>query len=210
MALNFKKLNQRQLEDVISKANAQLEVVRKRAVVELRRSLETQIREAGFTHQAIFGGGGVASVHRTGAGVAKYRDPKPPHKTWSGFGRKPAWMEVALAAGVAEEKLLIDASQAQPPPAPAKAPAKARQAVATKHKRRRKQAAKAKLVAAQAPAKAPKVAPKKSPAKAVKKISLKATKASKKATAKATKKVAVKAVVSRPQANSPADVAKSV
>ena len=45
---------------------------------------------------------------RSGAGVAKYRDPKS-GQTWSGFGRAPQW----LASVKKREDLLIGSSEAQ-------------------------------------------------------------------------------------------------
>lgn len=38
---------------------------------------------------------------------AKYRDPKNPTATWSGFGRKPDWFKAHLDAGGQEKDLLI-------------------------------------------------------------------------------------------------------
>jgi DNA-binding protein H-NS len=48
-----------------------------------------------------------APAKRAGAGQAKYRDPKS-GKTWTGFGRAPAW----IASARSRDAFLIDASQA--------------------------------------------------------------------------------------------------
>ena len=32
-------------------------------------------------------------------GIAKYRNPKNPSETWTGRGRKPRWLNEAIAAG---------------------------------------------------------------------------------------------------------------
>src|SRR5258705_6764171 len=41
----------------------------------------------------------------------KFRNPKPPHQTWSGRGRQPRWVRELLAAGKTIDDLRIDRSQ---------------------------------------------------------------------------------------------------
>jgi DNA-binding protein H-NS len=55
---------------------------------------------------------------RAGGGVAKYADPKT-GKTWSGFGRAPAW----IAGAKNRDAFLADKSGVQAPAAVVKAPA---------------------------------------------------------------------------------------
>jgi DNA-binding protein H-NS len=38
----------------------------------------------------------------------KYRHPENPDQTWTGRGRRPAWLEEALASGHALEEFKID------------------------------------------------------------------------------------------------------
>ena len=47
--------------------------------------------------------------------LPKYRNPAPPHETWSGRGKKPLWMTKQLRSGKKMEDFLI--SQEEPPDA---------------------------------------------------------------------------------------------
>src|SRR6266403_3914890 len=40
--------------------------------------------------------------------LPKFRNPKPPHQTWSGRGRQPRWVRELLAAGKPIDDLRID------------------------------------------------------------------------------------------------------
>ncbi len=114
---------------------------------------------------------------RAGGGVAKYADPKT-GKTWSGFGRAPAW----IAGAKNRDAFLVDKSGVKSPEATVKAPVakKKRAAKKASAKKVAKPAAKkavavAEKAASPAPAKkkpsakkaAPKVAAKKSAKKRV-------------------------------------------
>ena len=58
-----------------------------------------------------------ATAKRTSKGAAKYQDPKT-GKTWSGFGRAPAW----IAGAKNRDAFLVDKSGVQAPDAVVKAP----------------------------------------------------------------------------------------
>ena len=62
---------------------------------------------------------------RAGGGVAKYADPKT-GKTWSGFGRAPAWIAGAKSRGA----FLVDKSGIKAPEAVVEAPAVKKKATA--------------------------------------------------------------------------------
>jgi DNA-binding protein H-NS len=68
-----------------------------------------------------------AKPKRAGGGVAKYADPKT-GKTWSGFGRAPAW----IAGAKNRDAFLIDKSGVKAPEAVVKAPAAKKKSVAKK------------------------------------------------------------------------------
>jgi len=44
-------------------------------------------------------------------GPSKFRNPKPPHQTWSGRGHQPRWVRELLAAGKPIDDLRIHRSQ---------------------------------------------------------------------------------------------------
>jgi DNA-binding protein H-NS len=68
-----------------------------------------------------------AKPKRAGGGVAKYADPKT-GKTWSGFGRAPAW----IAGAKNRAAFLVDKSGVKPPEAVVKARAAKKKSVAKK------------------------------------------------------------------------------
>ncbi|MCK9686547.1 H-NS histone family protein [Scleromatobacter humisilvae] len=97
-----------------------------------------------------------ATPKRAGGGVAKYADPKT-GKTWSGFGRAPAW----IAGARSRDAFLVDKGAAKAPEAAVKAKAASKKAAGKK--------ASARKVAKPAAKKAVAVAKKAAPAGAVKK-----------------------------------------
>ena len=66
-----------------------------------------------------------ATPNRLGKGIAKYADPKT-GKTWSGFGRAPAWM----AGAKNRDAFLVDKSGIKAPDATAKAPVEKKKSAA--------------------------------------------------------------------------------
>lgn len=71
--------------------------------------LEEQAREMGFSLSELTGTGrkrrGAGAVAAKGA--AKYANPANPADTWSGRGRRPAWVNAALEAGKGLDDLAI-------------------------------------------------------------------------------------------------------
>jgi DNA-binding protein H-NS len=43
--------------------------------------------------------------------IPKFRNPEPPHQTWSGRGHQPRWVRELVAAGNTIDDLRIDRSQ---------------------------------------------------------------------------------------------------
>ena len=71
---------------------------------EARARVEAVAREMGYSLTELTG----ATVKSSRAPAApKYRHPENPAITWSGRGRKPHWLVVALAEGKTEEDLAI-------------------------------------------------------------------------------------------------------
>ena len=121
------------------------ETEREAAVVKIKALMETH----GVTHEHL-GGSSKARQSRTptakatrapraGAGQPKYRDPKT-GKTWTGFGRVPAWLPVRN-----RERFLIDqpaaAQEADSAPAPSKRAAVRKKATPTSAKSENKASA---------------------------------------------------------------------
>lgn len=106
--IDLSKLSIEELENLVRDAQAEI-VNRKEA--ERQRVLD-QIRELaasiGTTPEALLKqqaggrGGGGAKVE------AKYRNPDDPSQTWSGRGKRPQWINEALAAGKTLEDLAVE------------------------------------------------------------------------------------------------------
>lgn len=93
--LNALSLDQlKQLKKDLEKAITSFEA---RRISEARKALEAKAAELGMSVSEIMGGkptkGAKAAV------AAKYAHPENSSITWSGRGRKPKWVEAALAAG---------------------------------------------------------------------------------------------------------------
>jgi DNA-binding protein H-NS len=109
MAVDLKNLNHTQLTDLISKAQARQDELRKEKVGKLREKVLALIKAEGYSFDDIFGGTRGAPKRRGGTGsvAPKYRNPADPEQTWSGRGKRPRWFNDALKAGKKEKDLAI-------------------------------------------------------------------------------------------------------
>lgn len=89
MDLDQLKKFQKDIEKAISSYEA-------RRLADARKALEAKAAELGVSLAEIMGSkpakGAKAAVS------AKYRNPKNPEETWSGRGRKPRWLVVAMTS----------------------------------------------------------------------------------------------------------------
>jgi DNA-binding protein H-NS len=103
---------QKQLDDVIARAQQKKAELRQQQLQATRERIDAILLEAGFDLKEIYGTRVSKRVgKRASAGKPKFRNPKDPSQTWSGYGRSPRWFTVAVNAGVSESDLLIN-----PPP----------------------------------------------------------------------------------------------
>jgi DNA-binding protein H-NS len=108
MSIDLTGLSIPDLEKLIDTAKTRIEQLKRQQLVELRRSLEQQAKEAGFDIYELFGGGRSSKAAGEKKPVApKYRDPDNPNNTWSGRGKHPVWLREALAAGKTLESFAI-------------------------------------------------------------------------------------------------------
>lgn len=89
----------KQLEKSVAKALASFEDRRK---AEARAAVEAVAKEHGFSLSDLAD----AAPSRKSA-APKYRHPENPEITWSGRGRKPAWIAEGLEAGKSLEDFAI-------------------------------------------------------------------------------------------------------
>lgn len=91
----------KQLEKNVAKAIASFEDRRK---AEARAKVDELARELGFSFDEL---AEAAPTRKRTASAPKYRHPENAEITWSGRGRKPAWIAEALAAGKSLEDFAI-------------------------------------------------------------------------------------------------------
>lgn len=106
MAVDVSKLTQKQLNDLITKAESRKKEMEKDNLIKLRKKINDLIKAEGYTFDDVFG---VRRKTRRGAKVPpKYSNPINPAETWSGRGKRPRWFNAALKAGKKEKDLLIN------------------------------------------------------------------------------------------------------
>lgn len=98
-ALSLQEL--KQLEKNVAKAITSFEERRK---TDARAKVDELARELGFSLNEL---AEAAPSRKRAASEPKYRDPENPEITWSGRGRKPAWIVDGLAAGKSLEDFAI-------------------------------------------------------------------------------------------------------
>ena len=104
MAIDIKKLNHTQLNDLIQRAESRKSELGKERAAKVREKLAALAKAEGFTLDELFG----ARTRRTRRGAKpKFRNPADHAQTWSGRGKRPRWFNAALAAGKKEKDLLI-------------------------------------------------------------------------------------------------------
>lgn len=91
----------KQLEKSVAKAILSFEG-RRRA--EARATVDALARDLGYSFEDLVD---AAPARKRTASEAKYRHPENPEVTWSGRGRKPAWIVDALAAGKSLDDLAL-------------------------------------------------------------------------------------------------------
>lgn len=116
MSIDLNDLTSRELEALIRVAQQRQKTLQQRApAAQVRRTLATMAREAGYTLDEIFGAEASADAapakatrRRKGAKVKpKYRDPENRRNTWTGRGRTPSWLANKLRFGHSITDFLI-------------------------------------------------------------------------------------------------------
>lgn len=75
---------------------------RQAELIKIRKKIEELVENSGFSLQEVL------NVRPTRKTVApKYRNPNNPEKTWTGRGRRPAWVEESFAKGLSLDDLAI-------------------------------------------------------------------------------------------------------
>lgn len=67
-------------------------------------AIEEKAKEMGFSLSELTGAAPIKKVSKV---APKYANPQDPSQTWTGRGRKPKWVEAALASGKSLDDLVI-------------------------------------------------------------------------------------------------------
>jgi DNA-binding protein H-NS len=93
----LEELSERVAEEIASKREARSR--------ELREEMAKLAEREGLTLEEVIRAG--QKPRKRQPPKQKYRNPEKPSQTWSGRGKKPAWVEKALKAGKSLEELEI-------------------------------------------------------------------------------------------------------
>jgi DNA-binding protein H-NS len=105
MSIDLTQFTAEQLDALIAAAAEQKRRQQRERIGEVRKKVAALAKSEGYTIEELFGG---AKPARGGSKVApKYRNPTNPEQTWSGRGKRPKWMEAAIAGGKKVEDFKI-------------------------------------------------------------------------------------------------------
>lgn len=109
MTIDLDTLSLSDLRDLRSRVDRAIASFEDRKRKEALARLEEQAREMGFSLADLTGAGRKrrAGGAAPGKGAAKYANPANPSETWSGRGRRPAWVNAALENGKGLDDLAI-------------------------------------------------------------------------------------------------------
>jgi len=99
----LEKMSYVQLLDLQKKVEAVIAAKREQDVQATKEELRAIAEKAGFHLNERFGKRGP----KKGSGAAKYRNPADHSQTWTGRGRKPNWLVVAVKKGAKIESFAI-------------------------------------------------------------------------------------------------------
>ncbi|PYF11897.1 DNA-binding protein H-NS [Rhodobacter viridis] len=103
--MDIDALSLNELKALRSKVDRAIATYEDRKKKEALAELEEMARKMGYPLAEILAVAGATKPRKTVA--AKYANPENPSETWTGRGRKPKWVEAALAAGKSLEDLTI-------------------------------------------------------------------------------------------------------
>jgi len=102
MMIDLSGMSRAELVALQSEIEKAMKTLAQKEIRLAREAAERAAREHGFTLTEVMGGGVATRNTRSGTRgklPPRYRNPADPSQTWSGRGRKPAWIKEADAAG---------------------------------------------------------------------------------------------------------------
>lgn len=103
MEMNLETLSKDELKKLRSDVDRALTTLDTRRRADAKRAAEQAVKEFGFSLDEVLTAGPV----KGSKGAPKYANPDDASQTWTGRGRKPNWVNEALASGKTLEDLAI-------------------------------------------------------------------------------------------------------
>jgi DNA-binding protein H-NS len=112
MRIQLSKLDLKQLKKLRIDVNTAIDDFEKKRMVKARAELEKTAKSLGVRLEDVIKKPSAASaktkpIRAKTKVAAKYQNPNNPSEKWTGRGRKPKWVETALAQGATLDLLLI-------------------------------------------------------------------------------------------------------
>jgi DNA-binding protein H-NS len=103
MSIDLNNMSKDELKKLIKDAEKALKTIETRRLTEAKKAAESAAKEYGFSLDELLG----TSPKKGSKSEPKYKNPSDASQTWTGKGRKPNWVNDALAAGKTMEDLKI-------------------------------------------------------------------------------------------------------
>lgn len=111
MAVDIKKLSQKELDSLIDQARARKQELHREEMSKVKADVTAYALNKGYTIEELFGktrrGARKQAAGKRGTVAPKYRNPKDANQTWTGRGKRPRWFQALLDSGKKESDLLI-------------------------------------------------------------------------------------------------------
>ncbi len=107
MSIDISKLTAAELKDLAGKIEKRVVQVEKETLQTALKEMRAIADKLGVAFEdviALHGGRGKKPAKKS---ATKYANPNDPSQTWTGRGRKPAWLKEALEAGKSIDDLTI-------------------------------------------------------------------------------------------------------
>lgn len=101
MGLNLKTMSRKDLMKLRDDIDKELKAAEERERRDALKAAEEAAAKYGFSlgELGVAGGKRLPARDRRSKSSPKYRNPADPKQTWTGMGRKPAWIHEAIANG---------------------------------------------------------------------------------------------------------------
>lgn len=107
MSIDISKLNAAELKELAGKIEKRVVEVEKETLQTALKEMRAVADKLGVAFEdviALHSGKGKKTATKA---AAKYANPADPSQTWTGRGRKPAWVKQALESGKSIDDLMI-------------------------------------------------------------------------------------------------------